>query len=138
MDLRTFLATIVSWAESRADVVGLALVGSQARGVAGPGSDVDLIILTDVVETYFQNDEWLSLFGDVKESKVESWGRVETLRAFYHDGFEIEFNFTGSDWASVPVDSGTSRVISEGMRILYDPNGRLEALRNAVLFGSSA
>jgi hypothetical protein len=32
-------------------------------------------------------------------------------------------------WASTePVDAGTRKVVTDGMRILYDPDGRLSAL----------
>jgi len=120
------------------DVVGVALVGSYARNAATEESDVDLVILTVDVTKYFQSKEWLSLFGEVEESRVENWGRVETIRAFYEDAFEIEYNFSAPNWADVPVDSGTRRVVSNGMKILYDPKGIFEALQKAVLFESSS
>ena len=36
----------MAWAERRSDIVGVALVGSWARGAASLDSDIDLILLT--------------------------------------------------------------------------------------------
>ena len=47
-------------------------------------------------------------------------------------GLEIEYNFSTPSWASLPVDAGTRRVLNDGVKILYDPTGLLDALRNAV------
>ena len=138
METTTLLEAFVSWTKVQTDVVGVALVGSYARNAATEESDVDLVILTVDVTKYFQSKEWLSLFGEVEESRVENWGRVETIRAFYEDAFEIEYNFSAPNWADVPVDSGTRRVVSNGMKILYDPKGIFEALQKAVLFESSS
>ena len=137
MDTTTFLRDFVSWTKAQSDVVGVALVGSYARDAATEESDVDLMILTIEVAKYFQNQEWLLLSGEIKEARVENWGRVETIRAFYGVGSEIEYNFVAPDWASVPVDAGTRRVISDGMKIWYDPQGILDALQKAVSFGDS-
>jgi hypothetical protein len=72
------------------------------------------------------------MLGDVDEFKAEDWGKVTTLRAFYQGGLEVEYNFSAPDWADVPVDAGTRRVVSDGMRILFDLQGILKRLQEAV------
>lgn len=136
MDIVTFTDAFVSWGKTQSDIVAIALVGSYARDAARAESDVDVMVLTVDLAKHFGSQEWLSLFGKVEESKVENWGRVETIRAFYQNSFEIEYNFTEPDWADIPVDSGTYRVVSDGMKILHDPKSVLKALQKEVLLES--
>lgn len=114
---------------------GAALVGSYARNTATEESDVDLIILTREVDKYFQNHEWLSQFGEIKETEEESWGKVKSLRAFYRRKIEIEYGFSTPDWAGIPIDAGTFRVVSAGMKIILDPQNRLKASENEITSG---
>ena len=131
-----FLESFVSWAEGQPDVLGVALVGSHARAAVTDSSDVDLIVLTIDIAKYFRSQAWLSLFGAVETSAIEKWVRVQTIRTFYKGGAEIEYNFAAPEWATVPVDSGTCCVVNDGMKILHDPKGILEALRKGSLFES--
>jgi hypothetical protein len=57
---------------------------------------------------------------------------VRTLRIFYREGIEIEFNFTLPDWAALPPDPGTDKVVSDGMQILVDPAGLIKSLERAL------
>ncbi len=132
MNITAFLDEIAMWAAAQPDVVGVALVGSHAHGVATQESDVDVMILTTNIEKYFQSEAWASLFGQVEKADVEHWGVVETLRCFYKGGLELEFNFASPSWAGVPVDAGTRRVVSDGMRILLDSQSVLETLQREV------
>ena len=132
MEVGRFLEAFGSWASSQPDIEGVALVGSYARDAATEESDFDLIILTTKVAKYFQNQSWLSQFGDVEDSKVEDWGRVTSLRAFYENGLEVEFNFSTPDWADIPMDAGTYRVVTGGMIIVYDPQCVLRALQQGI------
>src|SRR5260370_34356130 len=100
----SFLEAFDSWARAQPDIEAAALVGSHARNTATEESDVDLMILTAMVARYFENQSWISGFGDVGECKVEKWGRVKSLRALYKDGKEVEYNFSTPDWAGVPID----------------------------------
>ena len=136
MNLDTFLGKVTAWATVQPDVMGVALVGSHARGAATPDSDVDVMMLTTNVDKYFQSEAWASLFGEVEKTEVEHWGVVKTLRCFYKGGLELEFNFALPDWAAVPVDAGTHCVVSDGMRILLDSQNILKTLEREVLGGS--
>ena len=54
-------------------------------------------------------------------------------RVFYSEGLEVEFDLTNTEWASTnPVDDGTKRVVTDGMKILVDKNGLLKKLLEAV------
>jgi len=127
------LEPFVSWATTQPDIEGVALVGSYARGTATEDSDVDLMILTTDSTRYLKNHDWLSLFGEVKESRNETWGCVETVRATYRTSFEIEYNFSAPSWAGIPIDSGTRRVVTDGIKILFDPKRKFDALQKALL-----
>ena len=39
---------------------------------------------------------------------------------------EAEFGVTDQAWAQLPIDPETASVMNNGLRILYDPEGRLE------------
>jgi hypothetical protein len=133
-----YLETFITWATAQPDIEGIALVGSYARGTPTENSDVDLMILTSERARYLEDQDWLSLFGEIERSTNETWGDVKTIRATYKTGAEIEYNFSTPSWAAIPVDAGTRRVVNDGMKILFDPTGMLDALRNAVFADGSA
>ena len=136
MNVSAFLEVFSRWAGEQPDVKGVALVGSYARDAATVGSDVDLLILTTDAAKYFSDRSWVSLFGEVTECRVEDWGKVTSLRAFYKDGLEVEYGFTTPDWALMPMDAVSFRVASDGMKVLFDPLGILSAVQREVLSGS--
>lgn len=135
LDLKTYFMIFEIVAGQNEDVVGLAVVGSYARGDQREDSDLDVIILTSDVEKYMtdETEDWARRFGFMREQKIEDWGAAKTIRAFYKNGHEFEFNFVSPSWACIePIDEGTRRVVSDGMKILYDPQGILENLQKAV------
>jgi hypothetical protein len=138
MNIAIYLEAFISWATVQPDIEGVALVGSYARGTGTKDSDVDLMILSTERSRYLENKEWLSLFGEVERSRDEKWGCVETVRATYKTGVEIEYNFSAPSWAGIPVDSGTRQVVNDGMEILFDPKGIFADLQNALFAESSA
>jgi hypothetical protein len=47
-------------------------------------------------------------------------------------GLEVEVGTALPSWAATePVDAGTSRVVTDGMSVLYDPQGLLARLIDA-------
>lgn len=133
MNVDAFLDMFISWARQQPDVDAVALVGSYARGAATKDSDVDLVILSSTHLRYFADQQWLSLFGEVRTAQTEDWGNVQALRVTYETGCEIEYGFAAPSWAGVPLDPGTKQVVNAGMKILFDPKGKLDALHRAVL-----
>lgn len=132
MEIAKFLQSAVAWAENESGIVAIALVGSHARSEARLDSDVDLMVLAPDPSAYLENPTWLELFGVVASRETEDWGAVTSLRAFYEGGLEVEFGLSTPAWADIPVDAGTRRVVSDGIRVLYDPGGILSALQQNV------
>lgn len=124
-DVSRFLEQFVSWAADRADVHAVGLAGSWARGTATPDSDVDLVVIVEDVPSLLNEDDWLTQFGDVASTVNEDWGLVQSKRAHYVDGLEVEIGLTTLRWAAVPLDPGTSQVVTDGFDVLYDPEGLL-------------
>jgi uncharacterized protein len=135
MNISAFLEMFSRWAATQPDVKATALVGSYARDAATPGSDVDLLILVGDVAKYVRNQSWVMLFGEVAECREEDWGKVTSLRTFYKDGLEVEYGLTTPDWAEMPMDAGSIRVVADGMKILNDPLGILSVVQREVLSG---
>lgn len=132
-ELDRFLDDLTDWVASRPDVLGLALVGSHAHGTARPESDVDIIMLCEQPALLVINsDDWIARFGQPLKVLPEVYGIVRALRVFYRDGMEVEFGLNPMQWVSIPLDAGTRRVISDGMRILYDPAGLLQRAESAA------
>jgi predicted nucleotidyltransferase len=127
------VSNILAWAKEQKDVEAIGYVGSWARGTAKDDSDLDLMIISNEPDRYFKDDNWMSCFGVVKKIKNEDWGLVKTRRVNYTNDMEIEFNITNSYWAKTnPVEEGTVRPISEGLKIIYDPKYLLQELQVAV------
>lgn len=132
MELTIFLKAVSKWAETCEDVLGLALVGSHARSAAGTDSDVDLLVLCESLDALTNNQDWVELFGEIREIGTECYGSIRSVRVFYEVGIEVEFGIAEVSWATIPLDSGTRRVISDGMRILYDREDFLQDAKNAA------
>ncbi|GLY90898.1 nucleotidyltransferase domain-containing protein [Actinoallomurus iriomotensis] len=131
VDVENVIARVTRWAAERDDVLGLLLVGSYARDAAGPGSDLDLILLTKETDRY-ADDTWADELNLGELTRVQSWGPITERRFLTDAGLEVELNIGSPDWARIdPVDPGTRRVVTDGVRILHDPEGALTQLRRA-------
>jgi uncharacterized protein len=133
MNISAFLEALSLWASAQPDIEAVALVGSFARNAATEESDVDLLILTPAVAKYIRDRSWVSLFGEAAECREEDRGKVTSVRVYYEGGLEVEYGFSTPDLAGVPVDRVTFRVVSDGMKVLYDPQGILSTLQREVL-----
>lgn len=119
------LTSVAEWAASQSDVRAVALVGSHARGTAGSDSDVDLVVVVDDLVRRLHDQTWVAHFGDAASVTHEDWGLVQSLRVTYADGREVEFGLTTAGWAEPPLEAGTVRVIRDGLRVVFDPDGLL-------------
>ncbi len=123
---------VIDWAKSEEGVLGVALVGSHARGEARQDSDIDLVIISSDPYRYIDDSSWISSFGEIKSCKTEDWGILTSLRVFFRDGLEVEFGFSSLEWVAIPPDSGTAEVVADGMKILFDSKGLLTRLQEEV------
>jgi uncharacterized protein len=120
-------------AEERRDIRALALVGSRARGTAGPRSDIDLLVLSDDPDAYLARDDWIAALGAFEPLATRGWGAVTEHRLRHRGGLEIDFAVGRPSWASTdPIAPGTARVVDDGFRILYDPDELLLRLRRQL------
>jgi uncharacterized protein len=134
------LTKIVEWATNRKDISALVLVGSWSRGTARFDSDIDLCFLTPNPsgfrdsETWIEEIDWEAIGCKVGDWEDKDYGLVWSRHIYLEDKTEIEFGFSMPSWASIdPIDEGTFRVISDGCRILYDPENTLARLIDAVI-----
>ena len=130
-EIAEVIQRVTRWAASRSDITGLLLAGSCARGTPGPGSDIDLVLLTTDQTRYRRND-WAGELSLDQPVRTKSWGPLTEQRFTTASGLEIEINIGPPDWASTnPVDPGTRRVVTDGARPLHDPAGTLATLLSA-------
>ncbi len=127
MDAEALITTVATWAQRDDRIVAAALCGSYARGEAKSGSDIDFCIVCRDPDSLLNDHSWLDLLavGARVSGAVENYGLVRSLRIFYGE-LEAEFGIAGVAWMDIPVDPGTARVMTDGLRILYDPEGRLQ------------
>jgi predicted nucleotidyltransferase len=128
-EVDAILERVTTWASRRADVRGLMLVGSWARGEPGADSDVDIVLLSTEPARYAERDDWLEELGPVRLVRTASWGVITERRLALPGGLEVELGVGPPSWAADdPVDPGTRRVVERGARPLYDPDGALARL----------
>jgi hypothetical protein len=133
------IVTVVEWAKTRADIRGVALVGSRATGKARPDSDIDLILLAANPDKFRADPSWIGAIdwadaavGDPTWSD-EDYGVMWSRRISLGSSVEVEMSFAYPSWASIaPLDPGTRQVITDGCQILYDPDGWLQRAQSAV------
>jgi predicted nucleotidyltransferase len=132
MNVSFFLEEFSSWAAGRPDIAAAALVGSHARGNPTPSSDVDLVILCDAPDDMLAGD-WPLKFGEIEARSIEDYGALRSLRVYYRGGIEVEFGIAQPNWADVPLDAGSRVVLTDGVRILYDPRQLLRVATRAAV-----
>lgn len=126
MSIEAFIEDLQAWALGEDDVLAIGLCGSHARRVAGPTSDIDLVMICQTPSFRLANLDWIGRFGRVGSIQLEDYGLVQSLRTFYRDGQEVEFGIAGKEWCTPPIDPETAQVIADGLRPLYDPSGWLK------------
>jgi predicted nucleotidyltransferase len=123
-----FLFEFKRWAATEADIHAVALIGSHARNAATQESDVDVIVVVSLPNIYLRHKQWTSLFGSVVREQTEEYGKCTSLRVWYDEGFQVEYGFVDESWAALPLDDGTRRIVSGGMKIIYERKPLLSLL----------
>jgi len=130
--VQNLLKKIKNWAHKNNDLNSLLLVGSYARNEVHQDSDIDLVLIFNDPKKYINNLDWIKEFGEIERYEIEYWGRVTSIRAWYKSGIEVEFGITSAEWAEIPVDSGTFRIVFDGSKILVDKSKKLKQLLSEV------
>ena len=137
-EFENVVISTTQWAQGTSDVRAVGLAGSWARDDPRVDSDIDLVVLTDRTDHYVARAAWVSeAAGDnARVIGTRRWGPLTERRVALPSGLEIEFGFAPASWADTSaLDPGTATVISDGFRILYDPDGLLDQLVDVVLRG---
>jgi len=83
------------------------------------GSDVDIIVLSDDVQARLAKPDFIAaITPGARLIRVKQWGPMNERRVRLPSGLLIEFGIAAVEWAAVPGDPGTARVIAEGCKIL--------------------
>jgi uncharacterized protein len=131
-EFQRVVSSVVEWAESRKEVVGVAVVGSWARGAERKDSDVDLVVLTPDKAIFTSADDWIeaAIGQPARVVRRAEWGVLTERRVRLSSDLEVEFGFVAPSWACVdPIDPGTEEVVKdEGLLPVYDPQGLLGRL----------
>lgn len=124
--LDALLDRIAGWTPP--GLVGIVLVGSWARSTAGPGSDIDLVIVVDDQQALLGDHGWIARFNPAGPVTREDWGLVQSLRFRTGSGDEIEAGIADPRWlAAIGADPATTAVVRAGYRLLADPSGQVAA-----------
>jgi uncharacterized protein len=144
-DVERIISLSSTWLKSQDDVLGIALVGSYARGAASPSSDIDLVIVCTAPQAYRTDMTWPSqlpwdaLGLAIHRMHDQDYGVLWSRHVLLSAGLEVEFGFAPSAWAMYdPIDPGTLQGMRTGHRILYDRDGLLRCLSEYVLTHKSA
>lgn len=123
------VAAAGSRARSDANIRAVLVVGSYAYGRPTATSDVDLVVVAADREPLLQDDELLrGIAGDdAALLREEDWGPLRERRCRTADGLDVELGLTPLSWLATPVDPGTARVLRDGCRVVWDPDGRARA-----------
>lgn len=135
MHLAELLADLYDWGLSTQGILAIGLVGSFARGDENAGSDIDFVVIAKDPSLLLDDVSWIRRFGALESSIPEDYGLVQSLRCWSREGVELEFGITTEEWCTPPIDSETSSVINDGIRVVFDPDKRLE---NAIGWVSQA
>ena len=117
---------VKTWAENEPEIHAAAVVGSWARKQARADSDLDLMLLTPQPELFFDNYSfqhlpWHTLELEITDYYDRIYGVVRSRHLCFSRGQRIEFSFGYRSWADTePIDLGTYRVISSGLKVIYD------------------
>jgi predicted nucleotidyltransferase len=132
-------AAVADWAIERADIRAMAMLGSWARGNPRPGSDLDLLLLSDLAAEYQRCSTWLTGIDfrnagfRPRSSERAVYGVVWSEHVHLLPAAEVELAFAKCSWAGTdPVDAGTRVVVRDAFQIIFDRDGILAKLVDAV------
>lgn len=127
--LEEFFNELKEYAENTSYIESILIVGSYARGTNKENSDLDIVIITSNKSGMIANQDFTQEFGEVYKQQTEYYGACTSIRVWYRDGKEVEFGIVEPSWISMPLDTGTYRVLSDGYRLIVDKKRYFENLQ---------
>ncbi|TCZ79368.1 nucleotidyltransferase domain-containing protein [Paenibacillus albiflavus] len=127
-----FISDFRVWVYEQSLIIGVALVGSYARGDYKIDSDVDIVIITKDKNLTLEAIENNFIYDRPIQTKREEWGIVTSLRVYYSCGLEVEFGVVGEEWVKEPLDQGTVGVITNGFSIVIDKENVFESINKKL------
>jgi len=125
------VARAAHWANGLPDVPAVVVVGSYAYGRPRMGSDVDLVILSKRLTAHLAELSFVrTIAPGGRVIRREQWRPMHERRVRLKSGLLIEFGLTTPDWAALPLDAGTAKVLSDGCKIVVDDGTMSAALES--------
>ena len=112
-----FFNELKEYARNTSHIESILIVGSYARGINKESSDLDIVIITSNKSDMIANQDFIREFGEVYKQQTEYYGACTSIRVWYKDGKEVEFGLVEPSWISMPLDTGTYQVLSDGYTI---------------------
>ena len=129
-----FFHELKEYARNTSHIESVLIVGSYVRGTNKERSDLDIVIITSNKAGMIANRDFIQEFGVVYRQQTEYYGACTSIRVWYKDGKEVEFGIVEPSWISMPLDAGTSQVLSDGYKIIIDKKRHFEDLSFSVHF----
>jgi uncharacterized protein len=140
IEANAIVSTVTSWAIKRGDIRAMALAGSWARGNPREVSDIDLLLLSDHQDEFRRRRKWLTEIEfkaagyQLRSSNKVAYGVVWSRHVHLLPAAEVELTFAECSWARTdPIDVGTRRVVNDAFQIIFDKDGILAKLVDAVI-----
>ncbi len=124
-----FFNELKEYARNTSHIESIIIVGSYARGTNKENSDLDIVIITSNKSGMIVNQDFIQDFGEVYKQQIEYYGACTSIRVWYKDGKEVEFGIVEPSWISIPLDTGTYKVLSDGYKIIIDKKQYFENLK---------
>ena len=119
------------WAKSQPDVSTVVVVGSYSYGRPRMGSDVDLVVLSRRTAEHLVDLAFIEKIAPGgRVIRRDQWGAMSERRVRLANGLVVEFGLTTPDWAALPLDPGTAKVLSDGCKIVVDDGTVTAALQS--------
>lgn len=115
-----FLKKLKEYASNTLHIESIIVVGSYARGTNKENSDLDIVIVTSNKSNMIANQDFTQKFGEVYKQQTEYYGTCTSIRVWYKDGKEVEFGIVEPSWLTMPLDTGTYQVLSDGYKLIID------------------
>ena len=123
-----FISKLKEYAENTSHIESVLIVGSYARETNKENSDLDIVIITSNKSDMIINQDFTQEFGEVCKQQTEYYGACTSIRVWYSDGKEVEFGIVDPSWVTIPLDTGTYQVLSDGYKLIVDKKRYFENL----------